>query len=93
LRNFGTFDEVSVGRNWLNTAIVLYIWDRSADSAGMPQLVLVEHHVRSTTKQIAVGRDSIIRRWYGARAIDPAIPPRKRSDPGAAVTSKAGVAG
>jgi hypothetical protein len=88
LKRFGDFDEVVVGRNWMNTAIVQYVWSDRADMAGMPQILLVEHRVQSTPRSIVVGQDRVVRRWYGAGAIAPEIRARQsksssRATPGA----------
>src|SRR5688572_20570373 len=48
LARLGTFDEVSVGGNWGNSAVVRYLSGDSRDSLQrIPQVVLVEREARS----------------------------------------------
>lgn len=42
LRKFGLFDEILVGRNWLNTGLLRYVWNDLPGPAATPQLILVE---------------------------------------------------
>jgi hypothetical protein len=41
LDQFGPWDEVSVGRGWLNTAAVRFIWDTHAGNGGVPQVLVM----------------------------------------------------
>lgn len=45
LRAFGPFDEVVVGRNWLNTGVKAYLTDFGAKPA-VPQVVVLLHEIR-----------------------------------------------
>lgn len=45
LRRFGPFDEILVGRGWMNSGIVKYIWTDFPGRAAVPQLVVVEREV------------------------------------------------
>ena len=45
LRNYYVFDEVIVGRNWLNTAAVSYMWRDYPGDRSIPQVVLLANWV------------------------------------------------
>lgn len=42
LRKFGEFDEVTTGRNWLNTGVRKYVWEDIPGEAATPQVLIVE---------------------------------------------------
>lgn len=41
LRRFRLFDEVMVGRNWLNRGVMTYVWQTHPGEAAVPQVVIV----------------------------------------------------
>ena len=45
LARFGPFDEVTVGRGWLNTGALRYIWKDMPGIAAVPQIVVVEREI------------------------------------------------
>jgi hypothetical protein len=73
LNQFGTFDEIAVGGNWLNTAVAKMVWDDHTAKPGVPQLILLRHDVEATSTSIQVGADSVLRRWLGARQLVPSL--------------------
>jgi hypothetical protein len=65
LNRFGTFDEVSIGRGWLNLAAIRYIWRDIPGAASVPQVVLLEREVASG-ETIVVQSERIRFRKVGA---------------------------
>jgi hypothetical protein len=65
LDKFGSFDEIVVGRNWMNSAVAHYIWSDPDALPAIPQLVLVTHRVSPSPRVIRVGADSVVKRWVG----------------------------
>ena len=51
LDSFGPFDEIAVGRGWMNTGAVKFLWEDLPGEAAVPQLVVVE---RVVTKDRAI---------------------------------------
>jgi hypothetical protein len=70
LSRLGTFDEVSVGGNWGNSAVVRYV---GADSRTRPQLipqvVLLEREARMDERVIEFGPEREIGRFTGTDGI------------------------
>ena len=52
LNQFGAFDEIVIGRNWLNSAVATYIWADPSATPAIPQLVLVRHRVAKSERSI-----------------------------------------
>lgn len=78
LNGFGTFDEIAVGSNWLNTAAARFVW--SGDGfAAVPQVTLVRYTVArersslASGEQLVFGPDSIVKRWLGVGALAPSL--------------------
>jgi hypothetical protein len=69
LHEFGKFDELVVGRNWLNSAVVRYVWRDVPGSATLPQIVVVMRHVTVAPTTIAVGDERLLVRKLGADEI------------------------
>jgi hypothetical protein len=69
LLSFGQFDELVVGRNWLNSAVVRYVWRDTPGSAALPQLVVVTRHVNVGGSIIDVGSERLLTRKLGADEI------------------------
>jgi hypothetical protein len=58
LSHLGAFDEVSVGGNWTNSAVVRYLGvsDGRVSDSPIPELILLERTVRSdNTRMLQVG--------------------------------------
>lgn len=69
----GPFDEVSVGGNWTNSAVVRYLgpnMGRGNRRAGVPQVVLLEREVRQENSTLEVGPEREIGRFIGGGEID-----------------------
>jgi hypothetical protein len=73
LDQFGPFDEVSLGDQWLNMGVVKYVWNYPSGLPSIPQVLLFEHSVTTAQHSIDVGSDSLIYRWLGVRGIAPDI--------------------
>lgn len=67
-KNFGMWDEVWVGRDWLNNAGIQYMW-RGDGLSVIPQLVVVERTVEMGERGIQVGHDKIVARVVGSQQI------------------------
>lgn len=66
LAGFGAWDEVSVGRNWLNSAALKYIWKDGPQFATVPQVVVVERVVQvSDGNEILVRSEEVVQRVAG----------------------------
>jgi len=69
---FGKFDEVSLGGNWTNSAVVRYIGGDMSDHerALIPQVVLLEREVRlDSPTRLVVGPEREIGRYIGTDQI------------------------
>ncbi|HET7631593.1 MAG TPA: hypothetical protein VFK16_04670 [Gemmatimonadaceae bacterium] len=73
LYEFDKFDELIIGHNWLNSAVVAHIWSDPDAKPAIPQLVLIRRHIRNGQRSIAVGQDSVVRRWVGVGELAPAV--------------------
>jgi hypothetical protein len=45
LQRFGPFDEISVGRSWINGAALKYLWQDLPGRASVPQILVLERQV------------------------------------------------
>ena len=68
LEEFGPFNEILVGRGWLNTGAVRYIWEDIRGAAAIPQVVVTTRGVVSD-RVIEVGGEELVVRKAGARQI------------------------
>jgi hypothetical protein len=73
LDRFGEFDEVLLGDQWLNVGVIKYIWTYPAAVPTVPQIMLFQHSITSSSNAIEVGNDSLVYRWLGVRDIAPEI--------------------
>lgn len=69
IKSLGEFDEVVIGRGWLNTVAAQRIWRDPAATAGLPQLILLERRVVSDSVSLELGPERITGRWLGVRSI------------------------
>ena len=70
LARLGTFDEVSVGGNWGNSAVVRYAGGDSPTRPQLiPQVVLLEREVRMDERTIEFGPEREIGRFTGVSVI------------------------
>ena len=68
----GPFDEISVGGNWTNSAVVRYLGPNIGGGnhrAGVPQVVLLEREVREESSTLDVGPEREIGRFLGVAEI------------------------
>ncbi len=68
LSRLGAFDEVSVGGNWTNSAVVRYLGadDGRVSDSPIPELILLERTVRSdNTRMLQVGPERELARFVG----------------------------
>lgn len=72
LTKFGQFDEVAIGGNWLNTAVLHYVWSDPATTPGVPQVLLLRQMITTSSSGIAVASDTVLHRWFGVQQIAPA---------------------
>lgn len=68
-KNFGEWDEVSAGRNWLGVAASQYIWMDSEGQPMVPQLVIIRRTVRPHGGRIVLGPEIVLQRLAGAKSI------------------------
>lgn len=65
LRDFGEFDEVAAGGNWLNDEAVKYVWRDVPGRAVVPQIILLERTISAQPNGITVGREVLRERLIG----------------------------
>lgn len=73
LAGAGVFDEVSVGGNWTNSAVVQYLGGdmTNHERAAIPQVVVIERDVRQDPPEgLWVGAEHEIGRYVGLREIN-----------------------
>lgn len=69
LNDIATFHEVNVGRNWVNQAVTRYM-GAPTDSPTTPTVLIVTRTIEAASgRGITVGKDSVVRRLVGAKAI------------------------
>lgn len=68
LNRFGPFDEIMVGRGWMNSGAVEYLWDDFPGRASVPQIVVLERDV-TTGKFIQVLGTKVLYRKSSAGQI------------------------
>lgn len=65
LDKVGTFDEITVGRSWVNSAAVRHIWRESQGIPALPQVVLIERTVKPDSNRVHVTEDRLLDRRHG----------------------------
>ena len=65
LADYGAFDEVIVGGNWLNSAAVRFIWRDLPGQPAFPQVVLLEREVTVNKTNVTFGPEKVISRFIG----------------------------
>lgn len=68
MKRLGPFDEVSLGRSWLNSGAVKYIWMDHPGAAMVPQDVVLERTIQ-WGRVVTVSDERILLRKVGARGI------------------------
>lgn len=66
LEGFGTFDEVTVGSNWLNEGAQRYIWRDLPGVPAVPQLLVIEREIE-IEPGVQVRSERVIKRIAGAQ--------------------------
>lgn len=69
IAGFGDFDEVIVGRGFLNSAVMQYVWRDIEGPADIPQLILISRNVEVARNAIRVSPDSLLFRLGGSADI------------------------
>jgi hypothetical protein len=68
------FDEIFVGRGWLNSAIVRYVWQDIPGAAATPQILVLERFVEGpeagSEGRYAVENERLVRRKVGSGEIE-----------------------
>ena len=67
-KDFGAWDEIWVGRSWLNNGAIEHIW-RGDQRSTIPQLVVFRRDVVSTDTGFQFGPEQVIARIVGSREI------------------------
>lgn len=65
LDSFGTFDEVTVGSNWLNEGAQRYIWRDLPGLPAVPQLLVIEREIEIEPR-VQVRSERVVKRIAGA---------------------------
>lgn len=65
----GPYSEVVVGRNWLNSAAVSYLWRDHSGRAALPQIILIEREVAIDDANIRISPDRVLTRIVGLDSI------------------------
>jgi hypothetical protein len=68
LERFGPFDEIHVGRSWINAGALRYIWQNLPGEASVPQIVIVEREI-AKGRSLEVTGERVRIRKVGARQI------------------------
>lgn len=66
LTHFGPFDEVVIGRNWLNSGAIRYIWHDFRGTPALPQILVLERPVQVDSTVISVGSERLLARKVGS---------------------------
>ena len=70
VHDFDPWDEIHVGRNWLNELIIRYVWRDHVGPAGISQMVVVERTINSGQRGITIGPDKVLFRALGPEAME-----------------------
>ncbi|GIW51696.1 MAG: hypothetical protein KatS3mg081_1051 [Gemmatimonadales bacterium] len=69
IKQFGQFDEILLGRNWLNTGVVRYVWRDLPGPPQVPQVIVVKRRVEVSERSIHVGGEAEVVRKLGTTEI------------------------
>lgn len=67
--DFGAWDEVQAGRNWLNASALKYVWRDPDGAPTVPQVILVERVIGLDGNRIAASADRAVLRLAGSDEI------------------------
>ncbi len=71
LDRFGPFDEIVVGRGWLNTGVIKYIWEDIRGIGATPQVVVTERSIAwAGNRTIEVDYERLVVRKTGPDQIE-----------------------
>lgn len=56
LRRFGNFNEVVIGRNWVNSAALKYMWQEFPGRTGTPQIVVIMRRLQVPGERYAAAQ-------------------------------------
>jgi hypothetical protein len=65
LNDCGPWDEVVVGNNWYNSAVIEHIWSVPGAEAAVPQVLLVERFFEASGNRIEPGPKNYLVRLSG----------------------------
>jgi hypothetical protein len=72
LQGFGEFDELDVGRNWFNGAVVHHVWEAAGGQPSVPQVVLLERTIddgSGGSNRVTVSPERVLARFVGGDQI------------------------
>ncbi|CAN5329386.1 hypothetical protein BH23GEM2_BH23GEM2_19320 [soil metagenome] len=69
MARFGPYDELVVGRGWLNSTAVYYMWRDIPGGSRLPQIVILQRSVEVLPEGIRISPDSVLLRVSGVEAI------------------------
>ncbi|HEX2077013.1 MAG TPA: hypothetical protein VHG08_04865 [Longimicrobium sp.] len=70
LEHFGEWDQMSVGRNWLNEGAIRYVWRDMPGAPEVPQILVIERDVEKGEQAITVRGDRVVKRLLGTAEIE-----------------------
>lgn len=62
LESLGPFDEIALGRSWLNSSAIRLMWRDHGGPPTVPQIVLLDRVVDVDSSTIRIGTDSVVGR-------------------------------
>jgi hypothetical protein len=65
LARLGEFDEISIGRKWMNSHAVAHMWRDHPGRGATPQIIIIERDLQVEQSAIAVTPDRVIARKVG----------------------------
>lgn len=69
LKEFGDFDELTVGRNWFNLAVERLVWADTAAPASIPQVLVYEQTITPAKTRVGFSRSRVVKRVVGGPQI------------------------
>jgi hypothetical protein len=63
------FDEITVGRGFLNASVSLFLLGQAERALAVPQILVMHRQIQIDSSAISVGSSSIVRRVIGADSI------------------------
>ena len=69
LKSTGYYDEVIIGKNWLNSGSIEHIWNHEQPAPAMPQILVFKREI-NIDESIMVGKKSYLARYIGSGEIE-----------------------